>query len=254
MRFLAFFAVVLFVLFSGLNAFAGDGPACQAKDGAKAEAKTCPAAGGGAPSCHSGGEKAACGANDPSGCCKGVPCMKYKVGDKTVCSADEAKTLAKGDAKAIKFVVDGKDYADQGEALTAYSTVLDKFMGDMMKVQYVVGDEVGCCANTAKSIATKSGKPVQYRVAAVTFEKQDQAEKALKAAQAAADKIAMKMVVGGETYACPMEAKTACDKSGKQIEYVIGETKTPCKVTAQVELLKAKISAARKAAEEATKA
>src|SRR5262245_27928175 len=47
---------------------------------------------------------------DKAGCCAKsyaamLPAMKYRVGDATVECPDKAKELAKGDAKAIKFVV-----------------------------------------------------------------------------------------------------------------------------------------------------
>ena len=42
-----------------------------------------------------------------------LPAMKYKVGDQTVCCPTMAKELAKGDEKAIKFVVADKTFDKQ---------------------------------------------------------------------------------------------------------------------------------------------
>jgi hypothetical protein len=191
-------------------------------------------------------------------------CIQYKVGEETVCCPKKAEELAKGDAKAIKFVVANKEYATKGEALTALNTELDNYMSNSMKVSYSVGDEKFCCSKMAGEKAKKDSKQIAYRVASFEFKDEAAANNALKAAKEAAEKVSMKMivdgketVVDGKTCAAKGESKSSCPMSGgetKTVEYVVGDTKTCCKVTAEVEFKRAQLTAAIEVLEKASKA
>lgn len=189
-----------------------------------------------------GAKAASCG-EKKDGCAKAcsgkdaMPTMSYKVGDKSACCPNEAKTLAKGDEKAIKYVVAGKEYTDKAEAMKAYGTQLTDYVGTMTTVRFVVGDECVACPMAAGEMAKKSNKQVQFRVASATFDKKEDAEAAAKKAKEAADKVTMKMVADGKEVSCDQA------KDAKGVEYVIGDMKTCCESTAKVELAKAKIKA-----------
>lgn len=208
---------------------------------------------------------------DPAACggkavAAGMPRMQYKVGDQTLCCTGKADELAKGDAAKIRFVVADKEYTDKAEAMKAYQGELDSFLGTLTTVRYAVGKECVACPNAAQQMAREKGENVKFRVASYTYADRPAAEKAAKAASEAAEQVTMKTVVDGKTYTCEKEATAAAKtggtchghgdaqttagksdakgETGKGTEYVIGETKTCCPVTAKVELAKAKINAA----------
>jgi hypothetical protein len=58
--------------------------------------------------------------------------------------------------------------------------------------------------------------------------------------------------VDGKPYTCDKAAGEACQKSGQKAEYAVGECKTPCKMSARIELAKARIEAARQAVAKAS--
>lgn len=226
--------------FAQCSASGGETKATEAKAGGKC--------------CQAGDKKGECS----STCSEGskavavkMPKMSYKVGDKEVCCMSEASELAKGDKNKVQFVVAGKSYANQGEATDALATALDGFMNEVIAVKYAVGDSCVACPTAAKEMASKDNKKVQYRVASFTFEKQDDAEKAVKVAKEAAAKVEMKMMVGDKCYQCPMSAGDAAKKESKSVEYVVGEKKSCCDKEAKVMLAKARIDAAMKAMSEA---
>lgn len=175
MRFWLAFVAVFVALFGGLVAFAGDPPACAGKAQAKSDcAKKCAAVA--KASCEVGGKKVE----------YDMPALVYKVGDvETPCEKTALET-AKGDEKAIKFIVAGKSYDTKSEAMTAYAETLDKYLNDqVLAVRYTVGDESVACPMTAREMASKSHTKVQYRVASFTFEDQEKADRALAAAKKA---------------------------------------------------------------------
>ena len=56
--------------------------------------------------------------------------------------------LAKGDEKAIKFIVAGKSYDTKSEAMTAYAETLDKYLNDqVLAVRYTVGVGLNPCGD-----------------------------------------------------------------------------------------------------------
>jgi hypothetical protein len=173
-----------------------------------------------------------------------MPEMMYVVGDKKACCPNEAKELAKGDMKLVKYSVAEKTYDTEDAASEAYAKALDSFVSGVTTVKYAVGDQCVACPMSAADLAKKEGKTVQYRLASFSFESEDVAAAAAKAGKEAADKVEMKRMVGSECVACPKAAAALAAKDGKSIEYVIGEKRMGCEKAATVALAKARAEAA----------
>lgn len=147
------------------------------------------------------------------GTCSG-PKVTYKVGDKeTCCSKEAGELVAKAENASVRYVVDGKEFTDRGEAMQAYVAALEQHRDRMTQVRYAVGDQCFGCPNEAKSAADKAKGEVKYRVAGYNYATQEQAEKAAAAAKEAISGVKMLYVVDGKEYCCDKTAKTACDKS-----------------------------------------
>ena len=101
----------------------------------------------------------------------------------------------------------------------------------------------------AKNLAQKDSGQVKYCVGSYVFDDQAKAEQAAKLASEAAGQVKMTMNVDGQSYCCQTRAKLASEKTGKTCQYVVGDCKTECKSTAQIELSKARVEAARQAIE-----
>ncbi len=170
------------------------------------------------------------------------PKMSYKVGDKSTCCSEEARKLAAkgGD---LKFVVVGKEYDDRMAATKALATELNGYLSSLTNVKTVAATEAKVCPLSGKTM--KEGKAASFQLASYNFCCPKTADKVATKAREAADKVTMKMVVGGKEYTCATSAKTAC-KEGDKVEYVVGEKKMCCDVMASVELANAKIDAAEK--------
>jgi hypothetical protein len=146
-----------------------------------------------------------------------------------------ALEAAKGDEKAVKFVVGDKTYATKAEAMDAYAAVLDGFLKESMNVKYVVGDECVACPMTAKSLAEKNNAKVRYRVASYTFEDQAKADAALARAREAVEKVGKEK--GSCSSSCSATAKSGETKSCGSADaktVAAGEKKACCKDAAKV--------------------
>lgn len=183
----------------------------------------------------------------------GMPLMKYKLGDQVLCCPEKARKAADGQEASLRYVVGETEYNDQAEALKAYQTVLETHLERMTTVQYAVGDKCVGCPSAAQALARECGDPVKFRVASFTFGDRTEADRAAKAAHAAAEKVTMKQVVDGKEYTCAESAKRSCGaqvadgENKKDCEYQVGDLKTRCKINASVELAKARIQAAHQA-------
>jgi hypothetical protein len=175
-----------------------------------------------------------------------LPRIGFKVGDTVTCCMKSATEMSKGDTGKIKFVVADQTYDDLGKAKAARLKVLEEYYADVLTVKYAVGDECTGCPMAAKGLASKSGKPVRYRLAAYDFAEQAAAESAAKEARAAAEQVTMSWAVGEQTFCCPTGAAQAAQASGKPVEYCVGEQKTACETTAKTRLIEARITAALK--------
>lgn len=177
---LALIAVVA-VLFGGLTAFAG-GEGCS---GAAAEAKADGKSGDCAKKCATA--KASCEVRGKK-VEYDVPAMTYKVGDKETCCEKMALEAAKGEEKAVKFIVAGKSFDTKSEAMTAYAETLDNYLNNqVLTVRYAVGDECVACPMAAGALAKSKNEKMKYRLASFNFDDQEKADKALAAAKKAID-------------------------------------------------------------------
>jgi len=175
-----------------------------------------------------------------------TPTLHYKVGDKTTCCPKEAEKLAEADEGQIRFVLGEKEFASRSEAMSAWQAALEQYLARLQTVRYAVGDQCVACPTAAQTLAKESGGKVKFRVASYAFAERDKAEAAAKAAQEVAEKVQLTCVVDGQKYTCEKEAGQACEKTGKKCEFLVGQTKTSCPVSAKVELAKARIEAALK--------
>jgi hypothetical protein len=225
-----------------------------------AMAQTCPAAGKAeaVATCSQDKNATAKSCGDNAGCCSKsvaamLPAMKYRVGDATVECPDKAKELAKGDAKAIKFVVGDKSFDDVTAANKELTSALETFANEATTVKYAVGEQCLACPVSAGELAKKENKKMAYRLASFNFASEDAAKKAISSAKEAAGKVEMKMMVGDKCVGCPVEAKELATKEHKTVEYVVGESKTCCDVEAKMNLAKARALATLAALEKASK-
>lgn len=98
----------------------------------------------------------------------------------------------------------------------------------------------------AKAIKTDGTK---FIVLARNFDSYDDAVKARAAAMDAMKVVKMTYVVEGKEVDCSSKVCPMAKKAGK-VEYVIGETKTNCEVSARISMAKAQFDAAKKAADQ----
>ena len=157
-------------------------------------------------------------------------------------------------------------------------------MAKLPQLVYKVGDELACCENSAKSMATSLGKPVNYVVGKETFECPtkafaslvEQTEKYVSAHAApktcsvsgkttiagqemtcpvaagevatkvkkAMDKVVISYKVGDKACSCPVEAKTLAESTKAKTIYVVEGQETECELTARLNLARAKYKAA----------
>lgn len=165
--------------------------------------------------------EAECKAKCTSACAE--PCAAAKAG---CCSGGKAKEVAAaGEAKAGSCSESKvKEVAAAGEAKTG-----------------------SCSASKAKEAVAAADGKVRYCVAGRIFECKDEAEKTAKLVSVAMEKVKMSYRVDGKDFCCDKMAGAACKTTGKDMTFVVGETETPCQVTARIELDKAKVAAAVKA-------
>ncbi|MBK8913560.1 MAG: hypothetical protein IPM64_02995 [Phycisphaerales bacterium] len=223
MRFWLIFGAVLFALFGGLAAFAGDDAGCTAKAAAKSGecAKKCAVA---KASCEVKGKKVE----------YDIPAMTYQVGETSTQCEKAALEAAKGDEKAVKFVVAGKNYDTKTEAMDAYAAALDSYLNSqVLTVRYAVGDECVPCPATAKEMAAKSEKKLTYRVASFTFDSQEKADAALAAAKKAVNGGCCAKGEGAAKGCCAKKGQTASasDSKGEKKECTAGEGATVAKAS-----------------------
>ena len=180
-----------------------------------------------------------------------LPRIGFKVGDANTCCMKSANEMAAGDAAKIKFVVGEKTYDNLGQAKSARLKALKAYYEDILTVGYAVGGECTGCPMTAQDLAKKSGKPMQYRLASFDFAEKPHAEQAAKAARAAGEKVTMSWAVGEKAFDCPVDATDAAKTCGKNVEYCVGDQKTPCETTAKTRLIEARIAVVLKSLAEA---
>lgn len=178
-----------------------------------------------------------------------LPRLGYQVDGKRINCPRSAGKTAKASNVSVNYVVTDKVYADKSEAMKVYAGALDGFLDDMLTVKYAVGDKCTGCSKSAEAMAKDGCKQVRYRLASFDFADRASADKAAQMAREASEKIELTMVVGDETFVCPVGAAGAAEAEGKEVEYCVGKTRTTCATTAKVGLALERIRAALSACE-----
>jgi flagellar hook assembly protein FlgD len=160
---------------------------------------------------------------DPAKCAEkalaaaGAPTLAYQVGDKRVECPKQATELAGGDEAKVHYLVAEKEFCSKPEAMQAYETALNDYLGSITTVRYNVGGKCVPCPDAAASMAKASNESVKFRVASYTFADKSEAERAANVAKEAAEKVVMKRIVDGKEEVC----QKTCGAKG---EAVAGKT------------------------------
>ena len=182
-----------------------------------------------------------------------IPAMGYKVGDKTTNCVKTAGAMASEQHADMHFVVQGVEYADKAEAMTAHAKQLEGMMMDLVRVQYAVNGECVACPDSAKEMAAScESKQLQYRVGPATFNNADDAIKASIMAYNAAMNTPMLYAVGNETTTCSVSAGQMAKAAHCSVEYVVMGQRTSCKTSAGYMKTLASVQNALKALETAS--
>jgi hypothetical protein len=219
------------------------------KSGCCAGGKAALASNTGKSGCSSAGKAAGCN----PGCCD-MPKMVYQVGDDTTCCAMTAEKMAKESGKSMHFVVANKEFENQAKAEAAYTAALNEYANGMTTVRYMAGGKCVACPTEAKNLAKSNGGEIKYCVGSFVFTDKAKAESAAKAAKSAMKQVKWNIKVGDKSYCCDKMAAMAAKSNGSKCEFQVGDCKTPCKKTAEMELARARVEAARKALSEQTDA
>jgi hypothetical protein len=173
-------------------------------------------------------EKEVCdnGAECPSDCPVAVameklPKMSFAVGEAKVCCGEKAQQLAEEQQAAIHYVVADKPYECKSAAMTALVEATEQMVAAFTEPKK-------CEASGLVSIGGKS------TACAVD------AENTANLVRTAADKVEMQYFVDGQQAACPVCAATSAKEKSLPIEYVVGDQKTTCQLTARLNLARAK--------------
>jgi len=190
------------------------------------------------------GEAKACGEGDIKAVAlANMPAMTYVAGkNKTECSVTAGKWAEKG--KELHYVVNGAEYESIADAKAARTQALDSYLDSLTHITFVVdGKDVGCPLEASR-MAAASDSPIQYRVGPAVFTSAERAIFAAAGARGASQQVAMTYEVEGKATQCSEEAGSLCEKTGAAMTYVVGETKTQCKVTATETMAQARVEAA----------
>lgn len=157
-----------------------------------------------------------------------MPRMTYRVNGKDTCCPKTAGEMAASPAD-IHYVVAGAEYDTRAEAIEAHSAQLQRFMMDLVRIQYAVDGECVACPDAAKKMAAAcESKKVQYKVGPAVFDTAEQAVAASVMAYNAAQKVNMEYAVGEQTVTCSIKATEMADKAHCSVEFVINGQRTKC--------------------------
>jgi len=154
-----------------------------------------------------------------------LPKMTYTVGTEQVCCPDQAKALAEQHKAPVVYVVAEKTYECPTAAMTALVEETESFV----------------TAFTAPKKCEASGNTV---IAGKAIACPVDAEKHMTLVSTAIANVKMEYEVAGEKAACASCAATQAKEKSAAIEYVVGEEKTTCQMTARMSLARAKYKAA----------
>jgi hypothetical protein len=154
-----------------------------------------------------------------------LPKMTFAVGTERVCCGEKAQALAEEHKAPIQYVVAEKTYECKNAAMTALVEETESFVAAFVAPKK-------CEASGNVSVAGKATAcPVE-------------AEKQATLVSTAVEKIEMQYEVAGEKAACSACAATMAKEKSAPIQYVVGEQKTSCELSARMNLARAKYKAA----------
>lgn len=184
-------------------------------------------------------------AEDMSGCCKsktasaeGSSCSKSKAA--LASAKSEGSSCSKSKAALA---------SDKGEGSSCSKSKATLAKAEGKACASACKKESFACVSKdefAKAIKTDGAK---FIVLARNFDSYDDAVKARAAAMDAMKVVKMTYVVEGKEVDCSSKVCPMAKKAGK-VEYVIGETKTHCEVSARISMAKAQFDAAKKAGDQ----
>lgn len=154
-----------------------------------------------------------------------LPKLSYAVGDKKTCCPKEAATLAEKSGGHIHFVVAGKEFDSKSQAQEALIQATEKLVANFA--------EPHKCPKSGKLTLAGQAQGCE-KTAARTAE-------LMREAMA---KVEMTYAVGDQQCACPAKAEKLAKKSGEAKVFVVGDKKTRCEKTGQLNLARAKYKAA----------
>ncbi len=154
-----------------------------------------------------------------------LPKMTYAVGTEKTCCSDQAKALAEQHKAPIQYVVADKSYDCPTAAMTALVEETETFV-----TAFTSPKKCEASGNT-----TIAGHAVACPV---------EAEKQTVLVSTAIENIKMEYEVAGVKANCSSCAATQAKEKSAPIEYVVGEQKTTCELTARLNLAHAKYKAA----------
>jgi hypothetical protein len=154
-----------------------------------------------------------------------LPKMTYAVGTEKTCCSEQAKALAEQHKAPIQYVVADKAFECPTAAMTALVEETETFVAAFVSPKK-------CEASGNTVIA---GNAVACPV---------QAEKETVLVSTAVEAIKMEFEVAGEKANCSSCAASMAKEKSAQVEYVVGEQKTTCQLSARLNLAHAKYKAA----------
>jgi len=177
-----------------------------------------------------------------------MPTMKYRVGDQTTCCSKSANAIAKKSGKPVEYVVGDNTFGKKGDAVAKLTSLLENEVESLHTVQHTVNGKPYGCGGSASTASKKSGKKLMYRVGAVDFKSEEDAEHALSAIDHALAEVKISYKVGDTSYCCSQTAAAMAKKNKKELTYVVGDVETTCEKTAKMNLADAKVKAIVEAA------
>lgn len=154
-----------------------------------------------------------------------LPKMTYAVATEKTCCSEQAKTLAEQHKAPIQYVVAEKQFDCPTAAMTALVEETETFV-----TAFTSPKKCEASGNT-----TIAGHAVACSV---------EAEKQTVLVSTAIENIKMEYEVAGVKANCSSCAATQAKEKSAPIEYVVGEQKTTCQLTARLNLAHAKYKAA----------
>jgi hypothetical protein len=154
-----------------------------------------------------------------------LPKMTFVVGEQKACCPDAAAKLSSETGTPIQFVVAEKTYTDRPQATLALAEATERFVNAYVEPKACQETGTTTVAGTQQSCSVAAGKIAQE-------------------AKDAMAKIQMTYLVGDVQCDCPDKAKETAEQTGQTTQFVVGNEKTSCSVTARLNLARAKYRAA----------